>query len=162
MGFFNSKKKQKETETEIDIDYTYLYEAQRITKEIYTKLITYLKNNEIKELSKLTRMDVDLNNCLALYFDFSGDLIGESEFFYKYIKDQTIRSIKDYIKDVDVWVDPFHMPEITVFKNEPFIEEIIDKDYNSKDGIIKFKGIIEKEVKIFRLYIRTNIFKKGK
>ena len=32
------------------------------------------------------------------------------------------------------------MPEITVYKNEPYIEEIIDKDYNTDDGKLKIKG----------------------
>ena len=126
------------------------------------KALLYLPrdiNNEIEGLSKLSRSDVDLNKNLNLYFDFSYDLTC-NEFFYKIIKTNVIKTIKDCIKDIDVWIDPWHHGFLKVYKNEPCIEEIIDKDYNSKDGIIKFKGIIEKEVKIFRLYFSTNIYKK--
>lgn len=115
-------------------------------------------NNEIKGLSKLTMADIDLDKSLNLYFDISKNII-DDEHFYEFIKRQVIRTIKDYIKDIDVWVDPYHCGTGEVYKNEPFIEEVIDKDYNANDGIIRFKGIIEKEFKNYRLYIRTNIYK---
>lgn len=59
-----------------------------------------------------------------------------------------------------VYVNTDRMPEITVYKNEPYIEEIIDNDYNTDDGKIKIKGIIEEEAKIYRILIKTNICKK--
>ena len=40
------------------------------------------------------------------------------------------------------------------------IEEIIDNDYNTDDGEIKIKGIIEEEAKIYKILIKTNICKK--
>lgn len=114
-------------------------------------------NNEIKELSKLRMFDIDLDKSLNLYLDISKNIIDEH--FYEFIKTQVIRAIKDKIKDIDVWVDPYHCGTIEVYTNEPCIEEVIDKDYNTNDGIIRFKGIIEREVKNYRLYVRTNIYK---
>ena len=116
-------------------------------------------SDEIKGLSKLTRADIGLDKSLSLYFDFGGRINDDDDRFYEFIKTQVIRTIKDYIKDIDVWVDPYHCGTIEVYTNEPCIEEVIDKDYNTNDGIIRFKGIIEKEVKNYRLYVRTNIYK---
>lgn len=114
-------------------------------------------NDEYKELPKLSNKDIGTNKNLSLYFDFSNDFIYD-EFCYEYIKLQCIININKYIKDTDVYVDTDRMPEMTVYKNEPCIEEIIDKNYNTYSK--KFRGIIEKEIKIYRIFIITNICKK--
>lgn len=144
------------------VEIKYNIKVENLTDEGLESLLHLPKdiNDEIKRLSKLTRMDVDLNKSLNLYFDFSEKII-DDEFFYKHIKTQTIKTIKDCIKNIDVWIDPYYYGTVEVYTNEPYIEEVIDKDYNSKNGIIKFKGIIENEVKNYRLYVRTNIYKKG-
>ena len=116
-------------------------------------------NNEFKGVSKLTKEDIDLNKNLSLYFDISIDTNGENV-FYKYVKTQVIKTIKDKIKNIDVWVDPDHCGDIEVYTNEPTIEEVIDKDYNANDGKFKFKGIIEKDIHLYRIIIRTNIYEK--
>lgn len=116
-------------------------------------------SNEIEGLSKLTNEDVDLNKNLTSYADISKNIV-DNEFFYEIIKTYFIKAIKDKIKDIDVWVDMDHYGNIEVYTNEPTIEEVIDKDYNTNEGIIKFKGIIEREVHIYRIVIKTNIYKK--
>lgn len=126
----------------------------------YLSLLPHDINDATKELSMLIKKDVDINKNLSLYFDFSGYLIDE-KYCYEYIKQTAINNIKKYIKDADVYIDTDHMPEITVYKNEPYIEEIIDNDYNTDDGKLKIKGIIEEEAKIYKIIIKTNIYKKG-
>lgn len=126
----------------------------------YLSLLPQYINDATKEYSMLSNKDADLNKSLSLYFDFSGYLI-DKEYCYEYIKQTSINNIKKYIKDTDVYVNTDRMPEITVYKNEPYIEEIIDNYYNTDDGKIKIKGIIEEEAKIYRILIKTNICKKG-
>lgn len=126
----------------------------------YLSLLPHDINDATKELSRLIKKDVDINKNLSLYFDFSGYLIDE-KYCYEYIKQTSVNNIKKYIKDTDVYVDTDRMPEITVYKNEPYIEEIIDNDYNTDDGKLKIKGIIEEEAKIYKIIIKTNIYKKG-
>lgn len=126
----------------------------------YLSLLPQDINDATKELSRLTKKDVDINKNLSLYFDFSGYLI-DKEYCYEYIKQTSVNNIKKYIKDTDVYVDTDSIPEITVYKNEPYIEEIIDNDYNADDGKINIKGIIEEEAKIYKIIIKTNIYKKG-
>lgn len=149
----------------IDLDPVYEYRKYNIKINLKDKGLESLLNlpeyinNEIKGLSKLTKMDADLNNSLGLYFDVSEDFI-DNEHFYEFIKKQTIEAIKNKIKDIDVWVDPYHYGTVEVYKNEPLIEEVIDENYNTDEGIFEFKGIIEKEIYLYRIFIRTNIYKK--
>ena len=115
-------------------------------------------NDEIKGLSKLTRNDVNLDKSLNLYFEVNKRM-SHIDGFYDVTKNYIIREIKDKIKDTDVWVDPYNFSKIELYTNEPAIEEAVDR--MSVDGFMKFKGIIEKEIKIYRIYIRTNIYKKN-
>lgn len=126
----------------------------------YLSLLPHDINDETKVFSTLAKKNVDINKSLSLYFDFSGYLIDE-KYCYEYIKQTAVNNIKKYIKDTDVYIDTDRMPEITVYKNEPYIEEIIDNDYNTDDGKINIKGIIEEEAKIYKIIIKTNIYKKG-
>lgn len=126
----------------------------------YLSLLPQDINDETKVFSTLAKKNVDINKSLSLYFSFSGYLIDE-KYCYEYIKQTAVNNIKKYIKDTDVYVDTDRMPEITVYKNEPYIEEIIDIDYNTDDGKLKIKGIIEEEAKIYKIIIKTNIYKKA-
>lgn len=126
----------------------------------YLSLLPHDINDETKVFSTLAKKNVDINKSLSLYFSFSGYLIDE-KYCYEYIKQTAVNNIKKYIKDTDVYVDTDRMPEITVYKNEPYIEEIIDIDYNTDDGKLKIKGIIEEEAKIYKIIIKTNIYKKA-
>ena len=83
------------------------------------------------------------------------------ELLFKYIiKPQAIKTIKDQIKDNYVWVEPSQSWDIEVYTNEPTIQEVIDKEVNPDDTrYYKFNGIIEKEVHLYRICIRTNIYK---
>lgn len=115
-------------------------------------------NDEVKVLSKLTKMDADINKSLILYFDISKNLF-YYENFDEVIKTDVIRAIKDVIKDNDFYIDTDNYSTIEVYTNEPLIEEVIDKYPDGER--LKFNGIIEKENKVYRLIIRTNIYKKN-
>lgn len=115
-------------------------------------------NDEVKGLSKLTKIDADLNKSLMLYFDISKNLLFDYENFDEVIKTDVIRAIKNAIKYNDFYVDTDNYSTIEVYTNEPLIEEVIDKYPDGER--LKFKGIIEKENKVYRLIIRTNIYKK--
>lgn len=114
-------------------------------------------NDEVKGLSKLTKMDADINKSLMLYFDISKNLFYYDN-FDEIIKTDVIRAIKNAIKYNDFYVDTDNYSTIEVYTNEPLIEEVIDKYPDGER--LKFKGIIEKENKVYRLIIRTNIYKK--
>lgn len=114
-------------------------------------------NDEVKGLSKLTKMDADINKSLILYFDISKNLFYYDN-FDEVIKTDVIRAIKNVIKDNDFYIDTDNYSTIEVYTNEPLIEEVIDKYPDGER--LKFKGIIEKENKVYRLIIRTNIYKK--
>ena len=116
-------------------------------------------NDEVKGLSKLEKMDADLYKNLNVYLDINNKLF-DYEHCVEVIKTDAIRAIKDAIKDNDFYVDTDNYSTIEIYTNEPLIEEVIDRDYDTNNGIIKIKGIIEKEFKIYRLIIRTNIYKK--
>lgn len=146
--------------TPVELKYNVKIENLKDEGLEYLSLLPHDINDATKELSRLIKKDVDINKNLSLYFDFSGYLIDE-KYCYEYIKQTAVNNIKKYIKDADVYVDTDRMPEITVYKNEPYIEEIIDKDYNTDDGKINIKGIIEEEAKIYKIIIKTNICKKG-
>lgn len=115
-------------------------------------------NDEVKGLSKLTKIDADLNKSLMLYFDISKNLLFDYENLDEVIKTDVIRAIKNAIKDNDFYVDTDNYGTIEVYTNEPLIEEVIDR-YTDGERL-KFKGIIEEETKVYRLIIRTNIYKK--
>ena len=116
-------------------------------------------NSEIEELLSLTNENVNLNEPLCLCFD-NINKDGFEEVFKYIIKEQAIKSIKNQIKDNYVWVEPSHGWNIEVYTNEPTIQEVIDKEVNPDDiRYYKFKGIIEKEVHLYRICIRTNIYK---
>ena len=114
-------------------------------------------NDEVKGLSKLTKMDADINNSLMLYFDISKNLF-DYENFYEVIKTDIIKAIKNAIKDNVFYIDTDNYSTIEVYTNEPLIEEVIDRYPDGER--LKFNGIIEEETKNYRLIIRTNIYNK--
>ncbi len=144
--------------TPVELEYNVKIENLKDEGLEYLLLLPHDINDEYKKLSTLSKEYAELSKSLSVYFDVSGDLI-DKEYCYEYIKQYSVNTIKKHIKDIDVYVDTDHMPELTVYKNEPCIEEIIYKDYNT-DGV-KIKGIIDKEIKIYRIVINTNIYKKG-
>lgn len=146
--------------TPVELKYNVKIENLKDEGLEYLSLLPQDINDETKVFSTLAKKNVDINKSLSLYFSFSGYLIDE-KYCYEYIKQTAVNNIKKYIKDTDVYVDTDRMPEITVYKNEPYIEEIIDNDYNTDDGKLKIKGIIEEEAKIYKIIIKTNIYKKG-
>lgn len=146
--------------TPVELKYNVKIENLKDEGLEYLSLLPQDINDETKVFSTLSKKNVDINKSLSLYFSFSGYLIDE-KYCYEYIKQTAVNNIKKYIKDTDVYVDTDRMPEITVYKNEPYIEEIIDNDYNTDDGKIKIKGIIEEEAKIYKIIIKTNIYNKG-
>ena len=146
--------------TPVELKYNVKIENLKDEGLEYLSLLPKDINDETKVFSTLAKKNVDINKSLSLYFSFSGYLIDE-KYCYEYIKQTAVNNIKKYIKDTDVYVDTDRMPEITVYKNEPYIEEIIDKDYNTDDGKLKIKGIIEEEAKIYKIIIKTNIYNKG-
>ena len=114
---------------------------------------------EIEDMLSLTNENVNLNEPLCLCFN---DITkGEFDNIFKYIiKVQAIKIIKNQIKDNYVWVEPSQSWNFEIYTNEPTIQEVIDKEINPDDnGFYKFKGIIEKEVHLYRICIRTNIYK---
>ena len=116
-------------------------------------------NSEIKELLSLTNENVNLNEPLCLCFN-NIHKDGFKEVFKYIIKEQAIKSVENQIEENYVWVEPSHGWNIEVYTNEPTIQEVIDKEVNPDDiRYYKFKGIIEKEVHLYRICIRTNIYK---
>lgn len=114
-------------------------------------------NYEVKGLPKLTNIDADIYKNLNVYLDISKKLF-DYEHYDEAIKTDAIRAIKNAIKDNDFYIDTDNYSTIEVYTNEPLIEEVIDRYPDGER--LKFKGIIEKENKVYRLIIRTNIYKK--
>ena len=117
--------------------------------------------SEIEDSLSITKENVNLNDPLCLHFDnINKDGFIFEDFFKYIIKPQAIESIKNKIKDNYVWIEPSQSWDIEVYTNEPTIQEVIDKEVNPDDNrFYKFKGIIEKEVHLYRICIRTNIYK---
>ena len=117
--------------------------------------------SEIEDSLSITKENVNLNDPLCLRFDnINKDGFIFEDFFKYIIKPQAIESIKNKIKDNYVWIEPSQSWDIEVYTNEPTIQEVIDKEVNPDDNrFYKFKGIIEKEVHLYRICIRTNIYK---
>ena len=114
---------------------------------------------EIEDMLSLTNENVNLNEPLCLQFN---NIYKDGfELFFKYIiKPQIIKTIKDQIKDNYVWVEPSQSWDIEVYTNEPIIQEVVDKEVNPDDTrYYKFNGIIEKEVHLYKICIRTNIYR---